>query len=388
MKPTGLTALLSFLLLLGSCSPQSSVDERLKESLGPLKEKYAPDARVAVFTVVPERQGSVLVAKGEVDNPRAKDEALEVLTAESQGTVLDSILVLPDPALGKKTFGIVNVSVGNLRTKAGHPQELATQVQMGMVVRILKEHRGWWYVQSNDSYLGWIEKGSLKGTDEEGMERWVDAPKVIVTDYFGIVRVQPNAKSMPVTDVVAGVVMRMGPRTGSWQTVYLPDDKKGYIERSLVEEYSSWKHTRNLSAENITETAKSFMGIPYLWGGTSVKGFDCSGFTKIVFRLNGMELNRDANQQAAMGEEVRIGKDLRELKKGDLLFFGRAAREDRPERIWHVAIYLGDKEFVHCAGKVRINSLDENAPHYDEERARTFVRARRLIGTSLVREVG
>ncbi|HEX9615250.1 MAG TPA: C40 family peptidase [Bacteroidota bacterium] len=388
MKSINSLILLLFLLILNSCATRTSVDERLKASLEPVKEKFAPDTRVAVFTVVPERQGSILVAKGEVDNPRAKGEALEVLAAESQGAVIDSILVLPDPALGKKTFGIVSVSVGNMRSKPGHPQELVTQVQMGMVVRILKEQRGWWFVQSPDRYLGWMEKGSVKVTDEEGVEGWVDAPKVIVTDYFGIVRDRPHARSMPVTDVVAGVVLRKGPRSGSWQTVYLPNDKKGFIDRSLVEDYDAWKKTRRLTDENVAETAKLFMGIPYLWGGTSVKGFDCSGFTKIVYRLNGLELNRDANQQATMGEQISAGEDFRGLKKGDLLFFGRSVGGDRPERIWHVGIYLGDKEFIHCAGRVRINSFDENAPHFDEERARTFVRARRLIGNSPIPEVG
>jgi cell wall-associated NlpC family hydrolase len=386
--PTRVVLFAVFLALLASCSTPSTVDERLKESLGAVKEKFAPDSRVAVFTIVPEWQGGVLVAKGEVDNLEAKREAMERLETESKSRVVDSILVLPDPALGKKTFGIVSVSVGNMRSKPGHPQELASQVQMGMVVKILKEQGGWWYVQSHDRYLGWMEKGSVRVTDEEGREEWVRAPKVIVTEYFGIVREEPDRKSLPVTDVVAGVLLRKGSKAGSWQTVYLPNEKKGFIDRSLVEDYSEWKKQRRLTGENVSATAKLFLGVPYLWGGTSAKGFDCSGFTKTVFRLNGVELMRDANQQATMGESIFPREDFQGLKKGDLLFFGRAARGDRPERIWHVAIYLGDSEFIHCAGKVRINSLDENAPHYDEERARTFVRARRLIGNPLIPEVG
>ena len=376
------------LLFLASCAPTRTVDEKLAESLEPLRQKFAPDKRVAVFTVTPEYQGRVLVAKGEVDNPEARREALALLVSASGIEVVDSILVLPDPALGEQTFGIVSVSVGNMRSKPGHPQELATQVQMGMVVRILKGEGGWWYVQSHDKYLGWLEKESVKLTDEGGVEEWLRAPKMIVTDYFGVVRERTDAKSLPVTDVVAGVLLGKGTRTGSWQGVYLPNGKRGFVDRSLVEDYSDWKRSRALSEENVIETAKLFVGVPYLWGGTSAKGFDCSGYTKIVFRLNGLELRRDANQQATMGETVDVGENFQELKRGDLLFFGRAARTGRPERIWHVAIYLGDREFIHCAGRVRINSLDKDAPHYDEERRRTFVRARRLIGVSSIPEVG
>ncbi|MEX2189606.1 MAG: C40 family peptidase [Bacteroidota bacterium] len=380
--------LLTISLTLISCAPTPGVvDEQLAESLKPVREQFALDRRVAVFTVTPERHGNVIVAKGEVDNPEAKSKALEVLRA-SGGNIVDSILVLPDPKLGDKTFGIVTVSVGNMRSKPGHPEELGTQVLMGMVVRILKEQRGWCYVQSHDRYLGWLEEGSMKVTNEKGAEEWLRSPKVITTAYFGIVRQRPDVKSLPVTDVVTGVLMGKAGRSGSWQAVSLPNGQKGFIESALVQDYSLWKRARKLTGENVEEAAKLFVGVPYLWGGTSAKGFDCSGYTKTVFRLNGLELNRDANQQALMGEEVPIGRDFGGLKKGDLLFFGRKASDERPERIWHVGIYLGEKEFIHCAGKVRINSFDENAPHYDPERLNTFVRARRVIGISQISEVG
>lgn len=371
-----------------SCAPTPGTgDDQLIESLKPVRERFAPDRRVAVFTVTPERQGALVVAKGEVDDPEAKNKALEALRSVA-GEVVDSIMVLPDPKLGEKTYGIVSVSVGNMRSKPGHPEELGTQVLMGMVVRILKEQRGWCYVQSHDKYLGWLEEGSMMITDEDGVEEWLRAPKVITTGYFGIVRQRPDAKSLPVTDVVTGVVLGKAGRSGSWQAVSLPNGQKGFIESVLVEDHATWKRTRKLTGENVEEAAKLFVGVPYLWGGTSAKGFDCSGYTKTVFRMNGLELNRDANQQALMGEEVPVGKDFGGLKKGDLLFFGRKASDERPERIWHVGIYLGGKEFIHCAGRVRINSFDENAPHYDPERLNTFVRARRVIGTSPIPEVG
>jgi len=193
---------------------------------------------------------------------------------------------------------------------------------------------------------------------------------------------------LPVTDVVAGVLLENVKRHGTWSEIRLPDGRTGYIESRFVEDYQRWRKSRKLDAEHIEMTSKLFLGVPYLWGGTSAKGFDCSGYTKTVFRLNGMELNRDANQQATMGEDVVVGPDMQGIKKGDLLFFGRKAAEGKPERIWHVAIYLGKKEFIHCSGRVRINSLDPSAPNFDEDRLNTFVRAKRVIGISSVPEVG
>lgn len=387
-NPTPTILVVLSALLLSSCATNSNPDDRLIQALNPVRERYASDRRVAVFSITPEWQSGILVAKGEVDNPQAKSDALNILRETSGVEAVDSIMVLPDPKLGEAHFGIITVSVGNVRSKPGHPEELATQLLMGMVVKILKERGGWSYVQSHDNYLGWIERESMAITDTKGIDEWMRAPKLIMTDYFAVIRSQANSKSVPISDVVAGALMRRGQAKGTWQGVIFPDGRKGFIERTMVEDYQKWRSSRKLDAVNIENSSKLFLGVPYLWGGTSAKGFDCSGYTKTVFRLNGLELSRDANQQAFMGDDVVTAPGFQGLKKGDLLFFGRAATEVRPERIWHVAIYLGKKEFIHCSGRVRVNSFDPTAPHFDPERLRTFVRARRLIGTSQVPEVG
>lgn len=387
MKRTILFLPLVSALLLAACATRPTDDE-LAAALKPVKDRYAPDTRVAVFSVAPTWHGNLLVAKGEVDNPQAKVDAVSALRAATGREVLDSLNVLPDSALGEKRYGIVTVSVANMRSKRGQAEELGSQLLMGMVVNLLKIRGGWYYVQSHDHYLGWIEDGSLFVTDRAGVDRWVNTPKSIVTDYFGIVRSQPNRKSLPVTDVVAGALLKQGSPKGAWLGVALPDGRSGFLESNLVEEYSAWKRTRQLTPDNVERTAKLFVGVPYLWGGTSPKGFDCSGYTKTVYRLNGLELDRDANQQATQGEDIQTGKNFDGLKKGDLLFFGRKATADRPERIWHVAIYLGNQEFIQCAGRVMINSFDPTAPNYDPERLRTFVRARRVIGPPHIPEIG
>jgi cell wall-associated NlpC family hydrolase len=173
--------------------------------------------------------------------------------------------------------------------------------------------------------------------------------------------------------------VRKAGEAGDWYKVELPDQRAGYLPKTAAENYSAWKQARRATPENIERAARMFVGRPYLWGGNSPKGFDCSGFTKMVFFLNGIDLQRDSSRQADQGVAVALDDDLSQLMKGDLLFFGRPARRGRPERVVHVGIYLGDKLFIHSSERVRISSLDPRSPLRDENRIRTLLRARRLV---------
>jgi gamma-D-glutamyl-L-lysine dipeptidyl-peptidase len=121
--------------------------------------------------------------------------------------------------------------------------------------------------------------------------------------------------------------------------------------------------------------------VPYLWGGTSTKAMDCSGFTKTVYMMNGLQLNRDAYQQAEEGIEIAPGEKFQNLRKGDLLFFGRKGGGNKPEEVLHVALYLKDRLFIHSSGMVKINSLDPASPVFDANKVKSFICARRIITT-------
>ena len=374
--------LLAFVVLLFNGCTEKSIEQqtetKILASVKELQKKYAPDKRVAVFTIRTYELGNKLIVVGEVEKEDAKKELFDLLTAEKK-EIVDSVIVLPDEKLGNKTYGIITVSVANMRSEPGENEELSSQVLMGNIVRILKRKGGWVYIQSPDKYLGWADPDQMIRVSKKEAEDWSNAKKVFVINYFGFVLQQPTAQSFPVCDITGGALLKDLGTTSSWRKVGLADGRVGFIQKSAVIEYQQWGTKLVPIADNIERTGKYLLGVPYLWGGTSPKGVDCSGFTKTVFLLNGQLLNRDANQQAEQGEPIDPGAEFENLKKGDLLFFGRKAENGKSEKIVHVGIYLNNREYIHSSGKVRINSFDPDSPIFEEYNLKRFVRARRVI---------
>jgi cell wall-associated NlpC family hydrolase len=318
------------------------------------------------------------VLKGEVDQPAARDAALKALRDAGFAEVIDKVQVLPDPALGDRTIGIVTVSVAHMRAKPAQAAELVTETLMGSRVKLLKREGSWYYAQTEtEQYLGWIEPDHVAVVARADAEAWASSNLVMATARFVLVREQPDANAQPMSDLLVGDVLKSNGRESGWVAVELPDGRKGFVEEKAVEDYATWKRSRRPTPDSIEAVAKSFMGVPYLWGGTSAYGFDCSGFVKIVYELNGIELPRDADQQALEGQAVPTADDLAQLRKGDLLCF--KARPDGRDSITHIGIYLGGKQFIHCAGKVKRNSFDPASPVYSENLLKRLVTVRRIL---------
>jgi cell wall-associated NlpC family hydrolase len=351
-----------------------------EEILKPVRDRFAPDRRVAVFDVTLERKDRAVVAKGNVGRPEAKEAVLAAVRAAGY-TLVDQVAVLPDPALGPRTLGLVTVSVASMRSRASHFADFVTEAITGFPVRVLKRDGGWVYVQTlPDNYLGWLQTGHIALVSPEEAAAWDGAPRLVVTAHFALVRQRAAVEGAPVCDLAMGAILKRTGSEGAWQAVELPDGRKGFVDNSAVEDLASWKASRKPTPEAIEKTAALFMGVPYLWGGTSPRGFDCSGFSKTVFRLNGIELDRDADQQGLQGETVPLDPGFTQVKKGDLLFFGTPATGDKPERITHIAISLGGKEFIHATpGMVKRNSFDPASPIYSESLLTRLVKVRRIL---------
>lgn len=355
--------------------------EKINSIIQNVKEQFAPDKRTSIFNVEASIDNEKFILRGETNLTEAKTELVKLLS-EQKIIIKDDIELLPSKSLGEKIFGVVNLSVANLRSKPDHAAELVTQAILGTPIKVLKKGEdGYYLVQTPDNYIAWLDDDGFEFKTESEFVEWNETPKVIYTKEFGFSFVDANDKSQTVSDLVAGNLLKIIGEDSNYFLVEYPDGRKAYIKKDEANIINDWYNALNPTGVTILKTAYRFMGIPYLWGGTSVKGMDCSGFTKTVYFLNGIVLQRDASQQVNTGELVDAKNGWENLQPGDLLFFGRKADENRKERITHVAIYIGDGDFIHAAGRVRINSLNPSKSYYSKYRDNSFIRAKRILSS-------
>lgn len=348
------------------------IDEQLKTHIDSIAVLFAPDKRTTLFSV----QAANGTVKGETTSAAAKNALLKRLQ-DAKLNYADSILVLPSSSLQSQHYGVVTLSVANLRTQPSHRAELATQATMGTSLRVWKKEKGWYLVQTPDEYLAWVDGDAFQRYDSTGFSQWQQLRKIIYTEPFGFIY-QDTSGSTTISDVVYGDIIAVINDVGSYNEVLLPDGRKGFVHQQQSMLYDHWRSSRQPNPENIIHTARKLMGVPYLWGGTSFKGVDCSGFTKTVYFINGLVLPRDASQQALLGSTVDTAGNWKDLQPGDLLFFGNREREGRPEQVVHVGIWIGGGEFIHSSGKVQVGSLIPSADNYDANEHKRFLRVKRI----------
>jgi hypothetical protein len=294
--------------------------------------------------------------------------------------VNDSIELLPGMNLGNEIYAIINLSVANIRSQPGDAAELSAQALLGMPVNILDAHNGWFLIQTPDDYISWVDKWGIQRVTKEKLNEWLIKQKIIFTNPFGFSYSKPDIHSQTVSDLVAGDMLRMESEEGNFYLTSYPDGRKAYILKDEATDYEKWLAMAKPTAENLITTAKRLMGVPYLWGGTSFKGVDCSGFIKTVFFLNGVIIQRDASQQVNSGELVNTDLSFDALKAGDLLFFGRKAKETISEKVSHVAMFTGDLTYIQSSGMVRTSSFQTMHPDSGQSSSFSLIRGRRYLG--------
>ena len=295
----------------------------------------------------------------------------------------------PEPE-DENGLALASLSVINMRENPDYAAELGTQALMGTPVKVHYRDGYWVNIETPDGYKAWVNDMAIVPIDKERLDAWKAAKRVVVTNYYTFFLDAPRPDANHVSDGVWGDIAEVTGTAGKYTKVMLPDGRQAYVPTADVTELHAWVDSRKAvipadapqkqveqARAQILETARTFLGVPYLWAGTSIKGVDCSGFAKTVYHLNGYMLLRNASQQYKTGEPVDVSEGLGNLQPADLVFFGREATEDKPEKITHVAIYMGDGKIIHSSQLVRINSLIEGEPDYY---SRKPIRACRILG--------
>ena len=248
-----------------------------------------------------------------------------------------------------------------LRTAPAETSEMCSQLLYGEQVEVLDTQPRWLHVRCRtDGYTGWCDRKMLQ-TLTPGME-----------DAFR------QAQWRTVRTALCACLTRDGHRMwlpGGSRIPFIGTDAYplGGVPLDVPAEALQ---PLPADGESIIRSAQQYLHAPYLWGGKSVMGIDCSGLVQVVHAMHGVALPRDASQQAYVGQHIDIAPDFGNLQPGDLLFFGRKATPGRKERIVHVGIYIGGKRFIHSQGDVRVGSLDPSDACFDE-----FNRGRLLFAT-------
>ena len=262
-------------------------------------------------------------------------------------------------------WALPHISVAHVRTAPRHSAEMSTQVLMGMPLKVLGKSDGWAEVEMPDGYKGYVITNSLTMLSDSAFDAWRHSRRVIVPAPHEVRAWSSAERRQVATDLVSGDILAASGRgAGGMAETRLPDGRTAWVDSCFVEPLDSWA-ARTPSVEGAIAMASAQTGSPYLWGGLSVKGMDCSGLTKLSLFSQGVILQRDASQQACTGRPV----EKADLRRGDLLFFGNVATG----RVTHVGIYLGDDRFIESSGRVRTSVLS---------RRKDYLSARRVLGIS------
>jgi SH3-like domain-containing protein len=271
------------------------------------------------------------------------------------------------------SYGIIKVSVANMRAQAVFQAELVNQTLMGNIVSILDKRDDFFLVQNWDGYIGWVSKHEISVGDFEMAENWQKSKKVMMRENYGLVYREPDDKSPVLSDLVSCILLKKITQKSDYLEVELPDLRIGYLKKDLMLEEKEYRNIK-ITKEDVVLQSQNFLGIPYLWGGNSSKAFDCSGFVQTVFRLYNFELPRDSGPMSREGNDIPISQSDNDYEAGDLLFFGKTAT-----RINHVAISLSNGLYIHSRGKVGINSLDPGHALYEDYLKSLLVKVKRIL---------
>ncbi len=226
-------------------------------------------------------------------------------------------------------YGVCSISIAPLRLEANDTSAMVSQMLYGEYFKITESRLKWSKIRmAHDSYEGWIDNKQFTEIEAEAYHTLDKGKDIYQTELISYVTHQNNTKSL----LTLGAQLSTSSFLGDQVTLPIKDSEN---ERAIV-----------------VKTALLLLNSPYLWGGRSPLGIDCSGLTQLVYRLAHVKLLRDASQQATQGEPLSF---IEEAESGDLAFF-----DNNEGKITHVGIIINDNYILHAHGKVRIDMIDQS----------------------------
>jgi len=234
---------------------------KIKELQENVKREFAPDRRTKIVAIqkadIPQNQ--YILETTEKDAKFVLEQKAKEISANIQ------IQLLPDASVEGKTIGVIRLSVANMRTDPNNAAELTSQVLLGTQVDLLQKKSGEYRVRTPDGYIAWVPSSSIAVMDKTEIDSWRQADKLIYTNEFGKSYSEADEKSQRISDLVYGDILRLTGQKGNFYTIAYPDGRKGYIKKSESLTLKNWLDTRTPTADNIIASAKTMLGLPYLW---------------------------------------------------------------------------------------------------------------------------
>ncbi|MFQ3548391.1 MAG: NlpC/P60 family protein [Armatimonadota bacterium] len=251
-----------------------------------------------------------------------------------------------NPKLGQEC--VVTHNVVSIHSDPNSKSEQISQSILGQTVVIEAGQKDWFFVKMWDEYRGWISSSYIRPYSSNESIYSTQGIVAVVKDLIADIYTGPRLKAPIITKAVMSTELKVINSDDDWVEILLPNNYRAFIQKKRIKLIDkSIGHTIWLpDYEKIIETAYRFVGVPYLWGGCTPFGIDCSGFVQLVYKILGVTLPRDAHLQAQDSRCVDI--DINELRTGDLIFFCSNSDFEK-KKITHVALAINNDSFIHSS---------------------------------------
>ena len=243
------------------------------------------------------------------------------------------------------SFGICHIAITPMRAEPSSKAEMLSQLLFGELFQLMEIKEDWWFVKSlHDNYIGWVDKKQVLLVSEKSFEKLSNITPVYSSELVQLIYNNYLKRYLPI--VYGSSIPYLNDKT------FYVDEMKYTFEGEIL-------NIKKPHPNNILEAAQIYLNAPYLWGGRSPFGIDCSGFIQMVFKVNGISLSRDAQQQAQFGEIVNF---ITDAVPGDVVFF-----DNNEGVIVHTGLIIGKNKIMHASGTVRIDVIDHYGIYNYEE---------------------